>query len=68
MGLERFPALKEWAERIEKREAVQRGLLVPDGEDQIERLRRDPDVEDPFKGWVMQGQNELKEQHGKKNE
>ncbi|KAF2823431.1 glutathione transferase [Ophiobolus disseminans] len=30
-----FPRLKEWAERIEGREAVRKGLLVPDGEDQI---------------------------------
>jgi hypothetical protein len=57
--------LKEWSERIEEREAVKKGLLVPNGEDQIVRLRRDPTVEDPFKGWVMKGQNEIKEKHGK---
>lgn len=60
-----FPHLREWAERIEGREAVKRGLLVPEGEDQIVRLRRDPDVEDPFKGWVMKGQDEIREKHGK---
>jgi glutathione S-transferase len=65
IDLEQFPRLKGWAERIEGREAVKRGLLVPDGEDQIVRLRKDPDVEDPFKGWVMKGQNEIKEKHGK---
>ena len=63
--VEEFPAVKAWCARIERREAVQRGLRVPDGEDQIERLRRDPDVGDPFQEWVMKGQNELKEQYGK---
>jgi hypothetical protein len=48
-----FPKLKEWCERIEGRETVKRGLRVPDGEDQIEKLRRDPDVADPFQEWVM---------------
>lgn len=57
--------LKEWADRIEARPAVQKGLKVPDGEDQIDKLRRDPNVEDPFQKWVMQGQNEIKEKHGK---
>jgi hypothetical protein len=37
---------------------------VPNGEDQIVKLREDPNVEDPFKGWVMKGQNEIKEKHG----
>ncbi|KAJ8106836.1 hypothetical protein OPT61_g9276 [Boeremia exigua] len=64
IDLQQFPNLKEWANRIEAREAVKRGLLVPSGEDQIERWRRDPNVEDPFKGWVMKGQNEVKEKHG----
>lgn len=62
--LEKFPQLQKWADRIEARPAAQKGLLVPSGEDQIERLRRDPNVDDPFKGWVMKGQNELKEKHG----
>ena len=65
IGMDKFPVLKEWCERIEKREAVRRGLKVPHGEDQIDKLRRDPNVEDPFKGWVMKGQNEIKGQHGK---
>ncbi|KAJ4326007.1 hypothetical protein N0V94_000372 [Neodidymelliopsis sp. IMI 364377] len=60
-----FPRLKEWAEGIEGREAVKKGLLVPNGEDQIVRLRKDPNVDDPFKKWVMKGQNEIKEKHGK---
>jgi glutathione S-transferase len=64
IDLSKFPRLKGWMEGIERREAVQRGLLVPGGEDQIVRLRRDPDVEDPFKGWVMKGQNEIKDKHG----
>ncbi|KAJ4286662.1 hypothetical protein N0V90_012914 [Kalmusia sp. IMI 367209] len=64
IDLGKFPKLEAWAKRIERREAVQKGLAVPSGEDQIVRLRRDPGVEDPFKGWVMKGQNELKEKHG----
>lgn len=60
-----FPKLKEWAEKIEEREAVQKGLKVPGGEDQIDRLRKDPDVEDPFQKWVMKGQNEIADKHGK---
>ncbi|KAF2632586.1 hypothetical protein BU25DRAFT_436368 [Macroventuria anomochaeta] len=56
--------LKEWSDRIGEREAVKRGLLVPREEDQIVRLR-DPNVEDPFKGWFMKRQNEVKEKHGK---
>lgn len=63
--LDRFPKLKEWAERIEGRKAVMRGLAVPGGDDQIVKLRRNPDVEDPFKGWVMKGQEEAREKHGK---
>lgn len=63
--MDKFPMLKEWADRIEARPAVQKGLKVPDGEDQIDKLRRDPNVEDPFQKWVMQGQNEIKEKHGK---
>ena len=43
---------------------MQRGLLVPSGEDQIAKFRRDPNVEDPFKGWVIKGQNEDKQKHG----
>lgn len=46
--LDEFPKLKEWAERIEGREKVQRGLKVPSGDDQIVKLRKDPDVGDPF--------------------
>lgn len=46
--LDKFPKLKAWMERIEARPAVQKGLLVPDGEDQIVKLRRDPNVGDPF--------------------
>ncbi|KAJ4343840.1 hypothetical protein N0V87_000123 [Didymella glomerata] len=64
IDLDKFPNLKGWAEKIEQRGAVQRGLLVPNGEDQIVKLRKDPNVEDPFKGWVMKGQNEIKEKHG----
>ncbi|KAJ4357565.1 uncharacterized protein N0V89_002141 [Didymosphaeria variabile] len=63
--LEAFPNLKAWAERIEGREGVRKGLAVPGGEDQIGRLRRDPSAEDPFKGWVMKGQEEVREKHGK---
>jgi hypothetical protein len=44
---------------------VQRGLRVPEGDDQIERLRRDPEAGDPFQEWVMKGQNELKDQYQK---
>jgi glutathione S-transferase len=60
----KFPKLNEWMERIEQRPAVKKGLLVPNGEDQIVRLRRDPDVEDPFKRWVQKGQQEIREKHG----
>lgn len=60
-----FPRLKEWCERIEARDAVQKGLLVPEGEDQIVKLRRNPDVQDPFKKWVQEGQKEVAEKHGK---
>jgi glutathione S-transferase len=63
--LDEFPKLKKWAEGIEGREEVRRGLKVPGGEDQIDRLRRDPNVEDPFQKWVMKGQNEIAEKHGK---
>lgn len=63
--MDKFPNLQKWMETIEARPAVQKGLLVPDGQpDQIERLRRDPNVADPFQKWVMKGQNELKDQHG----
>lgn len=65
IDLSEFPKLGAWMERIEGRPKVQKGLLVPSGEDQIVRLRRDPDVEDPFKGWVRKGQEELREKHGK---
>ena len=65
IDLEEFPRLRGWVERIEKREAVQKGLKVPEGEDQIEKLRRDPNVDDPFKEWVQQGQREVAEKHGK---
>jgi glutathione S-transferase len=52
--LSEFPKLEKWAQRIEEREAVKKGLRVPGGgEDQIERLRRDPNVGDPFQEWVM---------------
>jgi glutathione S-transferase len=63
--LDGFPRLKEWCERIEGREAVKKGLRVPGGEDQIDRLRKDPDVADPFQEWVMKGQREVAEKHGK---
>jgi len=38
--------------------------LVPSGEDQIEKLRRNPDVQDPFKAWVRKGQKEIADTHG----
>jgi glutathione S-transferase len=63
--LSEFLMLKGWCEGIEKREAVKKGLLVPSGEDQIERLRRDPEAGDPFKEWVQKGQKEIAEKHGK---
>ena len=63
--LDKFPRLQKWMETIEARPAVQKGLLVPDGPDQIEKLRKDPNVSDPFQEWVMKGQNELKDQHGR---
>lgn len=63
--LDKFPRLQKWMETIEARPAVQKGLLVPDGPDQIEKLRKDPNVSDPFQEWVMKGQNELKGQHGR---
>ena len=62
--LKEFPKLKEWCEGVEKRDAVKKGLLVPSGEDQIERLRKDPNVQDPFKEWVQKGQKEVAEKHG----
>ncbi|KAF2709485.1 glutathione S-transferase [Pleomassaria siparia CBS 279.74] len=64
IDVSKYVKLNDWMQRIEKREAVKRGLVVPTGEDQIERLRRDPDVEDPFQGWVMKGQEEVREKHG----
>jgi len=60
----KFPKLKKWCEEIEERDAVKRGLLVPSGEDQIEKLRRNPDVQDPFKAWVRKGQKEIADTHG----
>lgn len=45
-----FPRLDAWREMIENRPAVQKGLLVPNGDDQIAKLRKDPNVSDPFKG------------------
>ncbi|KAF2254811.1 glutathione S-transferase [Trematosphaeria pertusa] len=48
--LEKFPRLYDWMKKIEARPAVQKGLLVPN--------------DDPFKEWVMKGQDELKEKHG----
>lgn len=66
IGMDKFPLLKAWCDRIEKRPAVQKGLLVPDGEDQIVKLREDPNVGDPFQKWVMKGQNEIKDKHGSK--
>jgi hypothetical protein len=63
--LDKFLKLQKWMESIEERPAVQKGLLVPDSEDQIVRLRNDSSTEDNFQGWVMKGQNEGKDQHGK---
>lgn len=63
--MDKYPRLQKWMGFIESRPAVQKGLLVPDGPDQIEKLRKDPNVSDPFQGWVMKGQNDLKEAHGK---
>jgi glutathione S-transferase len=65
IDLGEFPRLKKWAEGIEGREKVKEGLKVPSGEDQIEKLRRDPNVKDPFSQWVMKGQREVAEKHGK---
>lgn len=66
IAMDKFPKLQSWMENIEARPAVQRGLLVPDGEDQIVKLRREGDnVSDPSQNWVMKGQNELKDEHGK---
>jgi glutathione S-transferase len=46
-----FPKVREWAERIEERKAVKRGLKVPDAEDTIERLRKG-DERDEWGAWV----------------
>ena len=37
---------------------------MPNGEDQIVRLRRDLDIEDPFKRWVQKSQQEIREKRG----
>ena len=50
VDLSKFPELDAWRERIESRPSVQKGLLVPNGDDQIMKLRGDPNVDDPFKG------------------
>ncbi|KAL6712461.1 hypothetical protein ACN47E_000338 [Coniothyrium glycines] len=65
IDLEEFPNLKAWSEKIEQREAVQKGLRVPTGEDQITKLRKDPNAGDPFKEWVQKGQKEVADKHGK---
>ncbi len=64
--LQAFPRLNEWAQRIESREAVQKGLLVPSGEDAIARLRKDPKYQDSTKDWVLKGQKADAEKLGKK--
>lgn len=63
--MDKFPKLQKWMENIEARPAVQKGLRVPDEEDHIVKLRRDPGMDDPFQKWVMKGQNELNDEHGK---
>jgi hypothetical protein len=50
--LDKFLKLQKWMETIEERPVVQKGLLVPDGEDQIVRLRNEPSIEDIFQGGL----------------
>ncbi|KAF2109256.1 glutathione S-transferase [Lophiotrema nucula] len=49
VDLSKFPKLDAWRAQIEARPAVQKGLLAPNGEDQIVKWRENPDVDDPFK-------------------
>jgi len=44
IDLAEFPHVKKWVEEIEARPAVQKGLLIPNGEDGIAKLKKDPEL------------------------
>lgn len=54
-----FPRLAEWVERIEEREAVKKGVLVPDGRDKRTELKKDPGLAEEearkAREWIMKG-------------
>ncbi|GAA5884734.1 hypothetical protein JCM16303_005251 [Sporobolomyces ruberrimus] len=58
-----FPALKEWVEKIENRDATQAALKIPE-QDLVTRMREDPSLEEKMQkssaAWVQQSNNALK--------
>lgn len=66
VGLESFPNLKRWLGVINEREAVKRGLDVPEKFEMKEKMRTKEGEEEYAKyhsNWVMQGQNDDQERH-----
>lgn len=66
VSLDGFPKLKKWLSVINEREAVKRGLDVPEKFEMKEKMRTKEGGEEYAKyhsNWVMQGQNEDQEKH-----
>jgi len=66
IGLKPFPKVQKWFGVISGREAVKRGLDVPEKFELKEKLKTKEGEEEYAKyhsNWVMQGQNEDQEKH-----
>jgi len=66
VGLDDFPEVREWVERINERPAVKRGLDVPEPFKLKEKLKDQGSADEYAKmhsNWVMEGQKKDQETH-----
>lgn len=66
ISLEQFPKVEEWLGVINKREAVKRGVDVPEKFDMKEAMKTkegEEEYEKYHSGWVMKGMKEDKKKH-----
>ncbi|PVH77010.1 glutathione S-transferase, variant [Cadophora sp. DSE1049] len=66
VNLDEFPEVKNWADRINQRPAIKRGLDVPEPFKMKEKMKTkegEKDFEEHHSKWVMDGQNKDQEKH-----
>ncbi|KAG4410695.1 hypothetical protein IFR04_016171, partial [Cadophora malorum] len=66
VSLDEFPEVRDWAERINARPAIKRGLDVPEPFKMKEKMKTkegEREFEEHHSRWVMDGQKKDQERH-----